>query len=121
MPAVVIVGSPLLASVMGRSSSRVELREARKQLQTLAFRVLRGGSAFSSYSYFRLRNCGAYWRPPPAKRNNGRDSRSSSADSRRFALPDPLPVTLPVTPPLRWRTIVGSMNKRAHERRRRRE
>src|SRR5215217_2139926 len=51
MPAVVIVGSPLLASVMGRSSSRVELREARKQLQTLAFRVLRGGSAFSSYSY----------------------------------------------------------------------
>ena len=45
------MGSPLLASVMGRSSSRVELREARKQLQTLAFRVLRGGSAFSSYSY----------------------------------------------------------------------
>ena len=59
--------------------------------------------------------------PPPAKRNNGRDSRSSSADPGWFALPDPLPVTLPVTPPLRWRTTVGSMNKRAHERRRRRE
>ena len=39
-------------------------------------------------AFFRPLNCGSCWRPPPANRNNERDSRSSSAGSGRSALPD---------------------------------
>ena len=54
----------------------------------------------------RPRNCGACWRPPPANRNNERDPHSSvrALDGSRCRIP-PLN-TLPVTPPLRRRTIV---------------
>src|SRR5215212_679399 len=51
MPAVVILGSPLLASVMAGPPLKLSSPKLVKQLQTFAFRVLRGGSAFSSHSY----------------------------------------------------------------------